>query len=337
MRIGLVAPPWLPVPPPQYGGTETVVDLLARGFAAAGHQVLLYTTGDSTSPVPKRWVFRHAEPDLLGRSTLELRHLIHAYRALDEVDIVHDHTVLGPLYARTRPNLPVVTTQHGPFDDEMRDIYRVIAERVPVIAISHHQAATAGDIPIARVIHHGVDPAAFPVGAGQGGYLACLGRMTPDKGIREAIVLARQAGLPLRVAAKNRDPAERDYFHTEIEPLLGGDIEYVGEVGGTDKLQLLGDAVALLNPLRWAEPFGLVMVEALACGTPVIATCAGAAPEIVTDGVTGYLRPEPEDLLGVLGCLDRLDRAACRAAVEGHFSSRRMAEEHLAFYAGLLG
>jgi glycosyltransferase involved in cell wall biosynthesis len=309
-----------------------VIDRLARGLHAVGHDVLLFATGDSTCPVPKQWAYRRATQDINGTCAVELRHLIHAYDALRHCDVVHDHTVLGPAYAFRRPELPVVTTNHGPFDTELEDIYHEVAERVAIIAISHHQAGTADSVPIAAVIHHGVDPEAFAVGAGNGGYFAYVGRMTSGKGVREACVVAREAGVPLRIAAKMREPAEREYYEERVRPLLGGDIEYVGELQRAETNELVGGAAALLNPIHWPEPFGLVMVEALACGTPVIAFPAGAAPEIVTDGATGYLPTSVEEMVKRVHQVDRIDRRDCRAAVEGHFSTGRMVAEHIALY-----
>lgn len=336
MRIALIAPPWLPVPPPAYGGTEAVVDRLARGFVDAGHEVCLFTTGDSTCPVPRAWSLDHSVAERMGDSVTELRHVVHAYEAVKGFDIVHDHTVVGPTYSLRFGDLPVVTTNHGPFNDDLKVVYRSIAGRVPIIAISHDQADTAGDIPIAAVIHHGVDPDLFPVGAGEGGYFCFLGRMAATKGVLEAVLAARDAGVPLLIAAKNREPLEKQYFEREVRPLLGRDIEYCGEIGGKEKLDLLAGARALLNPIQWHEPFGLVMIEALACGTPVLAFPNGAAPEIIDHGITGFLCHDLPDLVARIGQVDELDRRACRAAVEGHFSTDRMVAEHLELYSSIL-
>jgi glycosyltransferase involved in cell wall biosynthesis len=335
MRIGLIAPPWLPVPPPAYGGTEAVVDRLARGMQAAGHEVVLFTTGDATCPVERRWVFEGAQIARIGEAVAELRHLVHAYEALASCDVVHDHTVVGPAFAERLPALPVVTTNHGPFDRELLDVYRAVAHRVPIIAISHAQAATARGLPLAGVIHHGIDVDRFPRGAGDGGYLLFLGRMTPDKGAEQAIAVARRAGIPLVLAAKMREPAERRYFEERVRPLLGPGVDWVGEVGGEGKADLLAGAAALLNPIQWDEPFGLVMIESLACGTPVLATRRGAAPEIVDHGVTGVLGDE-DALVAAVGRLGDLDRDRCRAAVADRFSTTRMVEEHLDLFARIL-
>ena len=337
MKIGIVSPPWLPVPPPAYGGTELMLDRLARGLRDAGHDVRLFTTGDSTCPVERRWVLERADALRMGTSVTELRHVFHAYEALRDCDVVHDHTVVGPVYARGFDHPPVVTTNHGPFSAELNDVYRAVADRVPVIAISHHQASAAHpDVWLAGVIHHGIDVESFPLGAGDGGYLLFLGRMAPEKGARRAAQVARAAGRRLLIAAKMREPMEVRYFEDEVRPLLGDGVEYVGEVSLERKLELLAGAEALVNPIRWPEPFGLVMIEALASGTPVLAFKEGAAPEIVDHGVTGFLCVDEEDMVAQLGRIDEIDRKACRASVEESFSRERMVADHVALYERLI-
>jgi glycosyltransferase involved in cell wall biosynthesis len=336
MRIALIAPPWAPVPPARYGGIELVVDLLARGFARAGHDVLLYTTGDSTCPVPKAWTLAEAEGDRLGAAAPELRHVMGAYDAVQEYDIVHDHTLMGPLYADRFPGLKVVTTVHGPLDEELVDLYRRVGASTPVIAISHAQRRHVPEVPIARVIHHGLDPLDFPVGAGEGGYFLFLGRMTPGKGAHRAMEAANKAGARLLMAAKMREPWEYQYFDACVKPYLNAELEYLGEVSHAEKLQLLAGARCLLNPIRWPEPFGLVMIEAMACGTPVLTFAEGAAPEIVEDGVTGFVCHDEADMAETIGRVGSLDRRACRASVEGYFSVDRMVAEHLSLFEGVL-
>jgi glycosyltransferase involved in cell wall biosynthesis len=338
VRIAIIAPPWVAVPPLAYGGTEAVLDGLARGLNDAGHDVLLYATGDSTCPVTTDWVLPKA-PGMVGTGVAtELRHVINAYDAVDEwgADVVHDHTLVGPAYAE-RFRVPVVTTNHGPFDGELGDLYRTVGDSVAVVAISHHQASTASRTRIAAVIHHGLDIDAFPAGAGRGGYALFLGRMSPDKGVSVAARVALAAGLPLKIAAKMAEPAEREYFAQEVEPLLGDGVEYVGEIGGSAKLDLLANASCLLNPLRWAEPFGMVMIEALACGTPVVSTPLGSVPEIVDDGATGFLRTSETGLVEALSRVGDLDRAACRSSARARFSIGRMVEQHIALYRSVAG
>ena len=340
MRIGLIAPPWTPIPPVLYGGIELVVDQLARGMQDAGHEVLLYTTGDSTCPVPKQWVLPLAEGQRIGMAVPELRHVLHAYEAVRECDVVHDHTVMGPLHSANYPDLPVATTIHGPFNDELTDLYRATSGRVPLIAISHAQHRAAPDLPVARVIHHGVEAAQFPFGDGagdaEGPYVLFLGRMADDKGCHRAIEVARRAGFRILMAAKMREPWEMQYFADKVEPLLGPDAVYLGEVSHERKLELLAGASALLFPIRWNEPFGMVMIEAMACGTPVLAFPEGAAPEVVTDGTTGFLCADEDAMVDALGRIDQLERQDCRLAVEGYFSTRRMVAEHVQLFESML-
>jgi glycosyltransferase involved in cell wall biosynthesis len=337
VRIGLIAPPWLPVPPPAYGGTESVLDRLARGLVRAGHDVLLAAAANSTCPVPRvpgtRPAADHAP--VCGDALTELRHVVTAYSAMAGVDVVHDHTLIGPVCRPGRGDAQVVATAHGPFDATLAPIYRAM-KGVAIIAISHHQASTVVGVPVAAVIHHGIDVAAVPVGRGHGGYASFLGRMSPEKGPRQAALIARAAGVPLRIAAKLREPDEQEYFDAMVRPLLCSDVEYVGELGLAEKLELLGESFALLNPMQWPEPFGLVMIEALAAGTPVVATPAGSAPEIVDDGVTGYLRPERRALASALLEAAHLNREACRAAALRRFDTERMVDEHVRLYTELL-
>lgn len=332
MRIAIVAPPWLPVPPPAYGGTENVLDTLARGLRAAGHDVLLCTTGDSTCRVPRAAFFDRALGMGQASGLDEIRHVLHAYEQAESFDVVHDHTLVGPLHSASLPDLPIVTTNHGPFGPDLTDLYRTVSLRMPVIAISEHQASTAAGVRIAAVVHHGVDLAEYPVGPGGGGYALFLGRMHPGKAPHMAALVARRAGMPLRIAAKMREPAERAYFDTMVKPLLGQDVEYVGEVDRAAKVELLSGAECLLNPIAWPEPFGMVMLEALACGTPVLATPVGSAPEIVVDGEVGFLRSGEADLAAALGRVGEIDRAACRLRARRHFSMEQMVAGHVAVY-----
>ncbi|MGQ0433709.1 MAG: glycosyltransferase family 4 protein [Microthrixaceae bacterium] len=337
MRVGLIAPPWVPVPPRVYGGTELVVDQLARGLARAGCEVVLFTTGDSTCAVERRWLYASA----LGTSaefSTEVAHVARAYRELAGVDLIHDHTLSGPQWACAHQcEMPVITTAHGPFTPELRERYGGLAAAgASVVAISHSQRRSAPEIPVAAVIHHGIDAASIPIGLGDGGYVVLLGRMHPDKGAHRAIAVARAAGWRIFLAAKMWEPDERRYFTEQIEPLLGSDAIYLGEVDGSAKLELLGGAHALLNPIRWPEPFGLVMIEALACGTPVLAFPEGAAPEIVEHGRSGFLCNDEAEMVAAIRRVADLDRNECRARVEARFTADRMVRDHLDLYGRVL-
>lgn len=335
MRIGLVAAPWIPVPPIGYGGIERVVDSLARGFIAAGHEVLLAAASDSTCPASLVPGMRPSRPAELGFTLSELSHVVRAYEGLGDVDIIHDHTLAGPLMARRKCNAPVVTTIHGPLIPASADLYRAMATDTAIVGISRDQASSVPDVPITRVIHHGMDVASVPIGSGKGGYACFVGRICPDKGILEAIHIARRAEIPLRIAAKMRAPDEIEYFRSVIEPLLGSNEDFLGEVGDADKYQLMGEAMAFLNPIQWSEPFGLVMIESLSTGTPVVGTPIGSAPEIVDHGRTGYLGPT-DQLHTLLPLASGLDRAYCRDRALNLFSTERMVASHLDLYAKLL-
>ena len=340
MRIALIAPPWTPVPPRLYGGTELVVDRLARGFQDAGHEVLLFTTGDSTCPVPRESVLAVAQGWRIGMAVPEIIHVAGAYDAVQDFDIVHDHTTLGPFYAERHPDLRVVTTVHNPLEGELAQVYARFHERVPIIAISEAQRTPVPDLKIAAVIHHGLDASEFPYGDGSGDelgdYFLFLGRMSPDKGAHRAMEAAYKAGVRLVMCAKMRDPAEYDYFEHAVQPYLNNDLVYLGEVPHERKLELLAGAKALLFPIRWNEPFGMVMIEAMACGTPVLAFAEGAVPEVVEHGKTGFLCDDTADMIDKIARVGELSRADCRATVEGYFSTRRMVDEHLTLFESLL-
>jgi glycosyltransferase involved in cell wall biosynthesis len=280
-------------------------------------------------------VFESARGIAGAGPSAELRHVIAAYELATEFDVVHDHTLTGPVYADRLPGVPVVTTNHGPFLSDLGPLYQAVSGRVPVIAISHHQASTAQNVNIAGVIHHGLDLADWPVGTGGGGYALFLGRMNPDKGVPHAAAAARAAGVPLKIAAKMSEPAEIDYFESAVRPLLGGGIEYIGEVGRREKAELLAGATCLLNPINWPEPFGMVMIEALAAGTPVVATKVGSTPEIVDDGLTGFLVENRFELVDALRSVASLDREVCRKTAEQRFSAERMVADHVSIYERL--
>jgi glycosyltransferase involved in cell wall biosynthesis len=279
----------------------------------------------------------------MGSSAIELGHTLEGYEwfADQQCDVVHDHTLVGPFLAPA--TIPVITTSHGPFDNpELAAIYRHTPPTIPIIAISRDQASAAPrlGIHISHVIHHGIDVDEIPQGDGRGDdrgrYLLFLGRMNPTKGVLQAIDVARSTGLRLLIAAKMTEPGEIRFFEREVAPRCTDGIEYVGEVDAIEKYRLLGAATALLNPIQWPEPFGLVMIEALATGTPVVSTPRGAAPEIIADGLTGFLRAERDGLIDAVRTIDRIDRHTCRDDVARRFSTERMVRRHVDAYRQLL-
>jgi glycosyltransferase involved in cell wall biosynthesis len=336
VRIAVLAPPHIAVPPVGYGGTEAVLDGLCRGLRDSGHDVLLVTTGDATCPVERTWCFESATGVGVRGTIHELAHVVHGYEEADRwgAEVVHDHTLAGPLLAASAGRTDVVTTNHGPFTDPaLGALYRDLAGKVAVTAISHHQASTAlPGTQIAAVIHHGLPAGSFRRREGGGGFALFLGRMHPSKGVDRAIHVARAAGVPLVIAAKMHEREEVAYFERHVEPLLGRDARFVGEVGGERKAQLLGEASVLLNPIRWHEPFGMVMIEALAVGTPVVAPPTGSVPEIVVDGVTGFLRDDEAAMADGVRQAATLDRQTCVDVARRRFSVEPMVAEHVRLY-----
>ena len=338
MRIGMIAPPWLAVPPVGYGGTEAVIDNLARGLSRRGHEVVLFSVGTSTCPVSIAWQYdRPVEP--MGAGLPEAVHVMAAYKAFHDMDVIHDHTLLGPLLgpARMRPGIALVTTVHGEFTADVKVALADAARVATIVAISRNHRRTAPRGLVSAVIHHGVDLEQFRLGPGGGGYLLFVGRMSPAKGVHRAIRIARHANRTLVVVTKRWEPAEHEYFRSRVHPLLGPDVVLYGELSTAEEIQLLRHADALINPIRWPEPFGLVMAEALATGTPVLAFPEGAAPEIVDDGRTGYLRATEAELTAAVSRIPEINRSDCRASAVARFSSDRMARDYETLFLEVTG
>jgi len=340
MRIGLIAPPWVPVPPPAYGGTEVVIDNLARGLQELGNEVRLFTVGESQCPVPTDYLYPKAIAPI-GVTVPETAHALAAYESLADMDIIHDHTFLGPLISGLRGmrRPPVVHTNHGPFTGETQPVLSEIARHASIVAISQSQADQAemyGGAEIAGVIHHGIDLDLYKAGPGGGGYVMFIGRMSPDKGVHHAIRIAKKAGKRLILSTKMREDNEIAYFESEIKPLLDPGDEMPAEIPQERRIELLRGADAMLNPITWREPFGLVMAEALACGTPVLAFPNGAAPEIIEPGRTGFLCRDEGEMISAIDRVGEIDRKQCRRAAEQRFSLQRMAREHDRLYRRLL-
>ena len=252
--------------------------------------------------------------------SIEMENVVGAYELAKSSDVVHDNTIAGPIYSARYPNIPVVTTNHSRSTAPTTRCYAAVVPRVLLVAISHSHASST-PLDVDAVVHHGIDVADYPFGAGDGGYVALLGRMTENKGVHRAIAIARAAGVPLKIAAKMREPHEREYFETFVEPHLGDDVEYLGEVDADGKRELLASACALLNPINWREPFGMAMLESLACGTPVVGTPQGAAPEIVETGRTG-LPQRRRRRVGRQPAVGRQDRSSGLSRARGEQASR---------------
>lgn len=339
MRIAVVAPVWFPIPPPAYGGIEWVVSLLADGLAEAGHDVTLFASGDSYTKATLVAAYSEAPSADIGTTTPELRHALACYERADNFDIVNDHS--GPLGAALGATVetPVVHTVHGPMvgaDGELYASLARVAPRVGLISVSLNQRKPQPDLHWVANCHNALDLNAYPVHAERGEYLLFLGRMSADKGCHRAVEVAREAGLPLRIAGKMREPAEREYFEAYVAPHLGDGIEYLGETSHGKKVALLQNARATLFPIEWEEPFGLVMVEAMACGTPVLATRRGSVPEVVEDGLTGFVCDDVDEIVERFGSLDQLSPRKIRDRARERFDSERMTEGYEAVYRSVL-
>jgi len=341
-RVLQIAPPWFAVPPSGYGGIEWIVASLADGLVQAGHDVTLHAAGGSVTKAMLQTVFDTAPSLHIGDPWYEATHAVAAYIDPNRFDIIHDHTgAIGPAIAAVitdRP--PVVNTLHGAWTDANERLYRAISDRLALVAISHDQASrTPQGVRVTEVVHNGIALERYPFQASKEDFLLFVGRASADKGPEVAVEVARQVGLPLVMAIKVNEPLEIEYFKTMIAPAMhGADVDVRTGVEHDEKVDLMGRARAVLVPIRWDEPFGLVMAEAMACGTPVVAYRRGAAPEIVVDGLTGYLI-EPGDLgafARATRAVDTIDPAACRRQVEDELSAERMVERYVALYERLL-
>jgi glycosyltransferase involved in cell wall biosynthesis len=336
MKIAVIAPVWFPVPPTGYGGTEWIVSLLADGLADAGEDVTLFASGDSMTKAKLAYVYAEAPSHRIGHSLPEVHHALACYELADEFDVIHEHS--GPPGAALggAVSTPVVHTLHGPLDGEAGPIYEQIARVAPqvgFISISYNQRKPKPDLPWVANVPNALELSMYPCKPHRGDYLLFLGRMSPDKGAHRAIAVAMETGIPLKIAGKRRETKEREYFEELIRPHLGNGIEYLGEVSHGEKVELLQNARVTLFPIEWEEPFGLVMIESMACGTPVIATRWGAVPEVIEeDSRGGIVVDDYRQMAGKIEEADEMDPYECRAYVEERFSRKRMVEDYMDAY-----
>ena len=335
MRIAILAPPWFPVPPSGYGGIEWVVAILADALADAGHDVTLFASGDSRTRAKLSAVYAEAPRRMIGRSQPELHHVLACYTRADDFDVINDHTgMLGAALGQASAT-PVVHTVHGPLDGEPGEIYEQINDVAPdvgLISISLNQRKPKPHLNWIANCHNALDFSVYPFKRYPGEYLLFLGRLSPDKGAHRAVAVAMETGLPLKIAGKKQDPKELTYFKELIEPHLVDGIEYLGEVSHGEKVELLQHARATLFPIEWEEPFGLVMIESMACGTPVIATRWGAVPEVIEHGRSGIIVDDYRIIPAALEEADKLDPFEIRRYVEQEFSPERMVRDYIRAY-----
>jgi glycosyltransferase involved in cell wall biosynthesis len=340
LRVAVLAPPWFSVPPRRYGGTEAVVGLLVDGLVRVGHAVTLFASGDSATSARLVSTFPDARSDDLGLTQPELLHALTCVREADRFDVVSDHTGALGLALSNLTSTPFLSTVHGTLAGEAGALYRRVCEVTPgaaLVSLTESHRGTAGDLPWAATIPNAIELDDHPVRTMRGGdYLFWLGRMSVDKGPVTAMEVARAAGMPMLLAGKLRGAVERAYFEAEVRPRLGGGIEYVGEIDAHERVRLLHGAHALVNPIAWDEPFGLVMVEAMACGVPVIATPRGSVPEIVVDGQTGWISATVEGMAAAVERCGEIDPLECRAVAEFSYSPERMVSDYVDAFHGVM-
>src|ERR1700751_3761399 len=339
MRIAQIAPLTEAIPPKLYGGTERVVQWLTEELVALGHDVTLFASGDSLTsakleamwPQSLRLSGSIRDPNALHMLMMEV-----VRRRADEFDILHFHLDYYPFSLFSRQPTPFVTTLHGRLDlPEHQPVFDTFSS-VPVVSISNAQRRPLPQANWVRTVHHGLPQDLLQPKPIKPSYFAFLGRIAPEKGVDRAIRIAQHCGVPLKVAAKV-DNVDREYFEEQILPMIkSAHVDYIGEINDSQKSEFLSGAMALLVPIDWPEPFGLVMIEAMACGTPVIAFNRGSAPEVIDDGVTGFV---VEDINGAIGAVDRLghfSRGRGRRRVGERFTARRMAQDYLSVYRSLM-
>jgi glycosyltransferase involved in cell wall biosynthesis len=337
LRIAQIAPLAEAVPPKFYGGTERVVSFLTEELVAMGHDVTLFASGDSLTSAKLEAVWPRAlrlDADLRDALAPMMLLMERVRQMAHQFDILHFHTDYWSASLFSRQNVPFLTTLHGRLDlPELRTVYAGLPA-MQVVSISDAQRLPLPEANFVSTVHHGLPETLLTPQAMERSYLAFLGRICPEKRPDRAIRIARAAGIPLKLAAKV-DRVDEEYFIEEIRPLLGADAELIGEIGDSAKAAFLSGAKALLMPIDWPEPFGLVMIEAMACGTPVIAYDHGSVPEIIEDGVTGFIVRNEAEAAAALNHVGALSRSAIRERFEARFSARRMAEDYVAVYRAL--
>lgn len=338
MKIAQIAPLFESVPPRLYGGTERIVSTLTEELMRQGHQVTLFASGDSVTkarlfaPCPRALRLDHECREPLAYHTLMYERVL---QEAADFDLIHFHADIAHFPLSRRLDVPVLHTLHGrldlpelvPFFQEFRDM--------PVTSISHAQRKPLPWLNWRATVAHGLPKGSYRFAEKGGDYLVFLGRISPEKQVDHAVEIARRAGMKLKVAAKI-DRQDRDYYEVVEHLLHAPHVEFLGEIGEADKSKLLGGACALLFPINWPEPFGLVMIEALACGTPVIAYRRGAVPEVLDPGRTGYVVENVDQAVKAVQRLDQIDRRECRRVFEQRFASERMVEDYLSVYHRLI-
>lgn len=344
LRIVLVAPPYFDIPPKGYGGTEAVVADLADTLTARGHRVTVLGAGAPGTAARFQPLWERTLSERLGQPypeimhALKVRHAIERLADTEGVDIVHDHTFAGPLNAPLyrKLGLPTVATVHGPIDEDLYPYYRELGDDIGLIAISDRQRELAPDLNWVGRVHNALRIDDWPFNTAKKDYALFLGRYAPYKGAHLALEAAHAAGMPLVLAGKCSEPPEIAYFDEQVKPLLTDSDHVFGMADAQAKRKLLAEARCLIFPIQWEEPFGMVMIEAMACGTPVVALRGGAVPEVVVNGVTGVICDAPEELPAAMEKARDLDPAACRKHVAAHFGVGRFGAGYEQIYRNVM-
>jgi glycosyltransferase involved in cell wall biosynthesis len=334
MRIALVAPPFIPVPPIRYGGTELFIAHLAENLSQIGHEVVVYANGQSTVEAEVRWCYRQSMWPPEGNFSETLKEINHSAWAIQDAaktcDVIHVNNTFGLACSRF-VETPFVCTVHHPHEKALSEFYCEHPNAHYVTISKYSQRVEP--MPNIRTIHHGINISKYQFNPNKRSYFSFLGRIVPAKGLHTAIEIAKRTGIPLKIAGETQ-PMYRDYFEREIAPQIDGTfIEYIGEADFKTKNELLGNSLALLFPIEWDEPFGLVMIEAMACGTPVLAFSRGSAPEVVRNGVSGYICHSTDELVDKVPDLEKLNPATIRQYTQEYFSVERMASSYLQLYS----
>jgi glycosyltransferase involved in cell wall biosynthesis len=332
MKIALIAPPFISVPPRDYGGTELFVAHLAEALQKSGVEVVVYTNGESTVKVERRWIFEHSQWPIKSPDHAWIKQLNHdswaVHDAVKDCQILHVQSSQALAMSRFVP-LPTILTLHGPHNSALSEFYQYFPN-IYYVSISDFQGRQES-MPRIRTIHHGIDVNQYRFVAQKQQYMSFIGRIAPIKGVHLAIDVARRTGIPLKIAG-DIQPINREYFENKIKPQIDGSlVEYIGLANAEVKNELLGNSMAMLFPIQWNEPFGLVMVEAMACGTPVLAMPGGSVPEVVQDGISGYICHNVRELTNRVKNL-QLDPATIRRYVEENFSIERMVRDYMELY-----
>lgn len=338
LKIGMISPPWFAIPPRGYGGIELVVSLLTDGLVDAGHDVTVFATGDSKTKAKLEYVYEIGPSDKILESMPEVIHIMPAYMRHKEFDIIHDHSGrVGPAIANFIET-PVLHTLHGPFTEEAKAYYAAVNHRIYFNAISEYQRSCMPELNYISTIYNAINVGWYPFSEEKEDYLLFLGRMNPQKGAHIAVEVANKLGMKLIIATKMAEPPEKAYFNEQVKPLLGNNVDILGELDLATKNDLVMRAKCTLFPITWPEPFGLVMIESMVTGTPVICFRNGAVPEVVVDGQDGFI-VEEGDIDGMVDAVKRIgeiDPKVCRAHVAEKFDAPVMVANYEKAYQKML-